>query len=71
METFRIRGNKMHNSIKWNITYVSDQIQYCGNVVQHTQFLDSFLFLGCIISNSNLVFATLKYPFDTEHNDTY
>ena len=41
------------------------------NVVQHTRFSDSFLFLGYVISNNNLVFFTLKYPFDTEHNDTH
>ena len=45
-------------------------IQYCRNVVQPTQFADSFLLLGYVISKSNLVFSTPKYPFDTEHNDT-
>ena len=44
-------------------------LQYCRNVVQHTQFAHSFLFLGYVISNSNLVFSTPKYPFDTKYND--
>ena len=47
------------------------QKRYSRNVVQQTQFGDSFLFLGFTISNSKLVFFTLIYLFDTEYTDSH
>ena len=65
--TTRLRFFSVRMIQPWNS--LPQDVHYWLNVVQHTQFADSFLFLRYVTSNSNLVFFTLKYLFDSEHND--